>query len=65
MTATIRRWGTAMTDEHLAACRTDIDNADREQLAQDVGDLLDEVDHLRFLVRALASRADRRAEGEQ
>ena len=42
-----------MTDENLTACRADIENADRTQLAQDVGDLLAEVDHLRFLVRAL------------
>ena len=42
-----------MTDEALAECRADVASGSRDQLAQDVTDLLDEVANLRFLVRCL------------
>lgn len=52
-TVSARRWGSAMTDESLAACRSDVESGGRAQLAQDVLDLLAEVKQLRFNIRCL------------
>lgn len=52
-----RRWGNAMTTEALEACREDIASANREQLADDVADLLEEVATLRFVIECLHAAA--------
>lgn len=52
-----RRWGQAMSDDAIAACREDAASGNRDQLARDVLDLLDEIDQLRFNLTCMAELA--------